>query len=64
MFDIISRTWVEHFFVNEKVVKVFRNEKNESDYNLGAFLERGRIMLIDSEDPADTTNWKMDLNNY
>jgi hypothetical protein len=43
---------------------VFRNEKDEKDFNLGAYLERGRIMLINSDNPTDTSSWKMDLNNY
>jgi hypothetical protein len=64
LFDIVSKTWVKHFFVDKKVLKVFRNEKNDTDYNLGAYLETGRIQLIDSVDTSITEKWEMILNNY
>jgi len=50
LFDIIKKTWIKHFFVEQKVLKVFRNEKVDHVYNLGAYLDNGRINLIDSED--------------
>jgi len=64
LFDIINKTWVKHFFVSEKVLKVFRNEKNDTDFNLGAYLETGRIRILDSENTADTSKWEIKLNNY
>ena len=64
LFDIIKKDWVKHFFVEEKVLKVFRNEKADHEYNLGAYLDNGRIKLIDSEDTTDPELWEMKLNKY
>jgi hypothetical protein len=47
---------VEHFFFSKKVIKVFRNDKNDVDYNLGAYLEGGIVSVIDMEDEGA---WKM-----
>jgi hypothetical protein len=64
VFDIIKKEWIKHFFVEEKVVKVFRNEKSEHNYNLGAYLDNGKINLIDSEDTTDPTKWEMKNNKF
>lgn len=64
LFDIIKKEWVKHFYVEEKVLKVFRNEKADHEYNLGAYLDNGRIKLIDSEDTTDPNLWDMKLNKY
>jgi len=50
--------------VNEKIVKVFRNEKDDDDFNVGAYLEKGKVMLIDSEDTSDTSKWDLEENSY
>lgn len=50
--------------MEEKVLKVFRNEKADHEYNLGAYLDNGRIKLIDSEDTTDPNLWDMKLNKY
>lgn len=44
--------------------KVFRNEKDEHDYNLGVYLENGKIELIDSPDASVATNWSKKVNAY
>ncbi len=64
LFDIIKKKWVKHFIVEEKVLKVFRNEKDDNLYNLGAYLDNGRIKLIDSSDPTNPDAWEMTLNKY
>lgn len=64
LFDIIKKTWIKHFIVEEKVLKVFRNEKNDHIYNLGAYLDNGRIKLIDSEDTTNPDSWEMTLSKY
>ena len=64
LFDIIKKEWVEHIFFDIKAVKVFRNEKEEHVYNLGVYLENGRINLIDSEDTTDPRKWKIINNKY
>lgn len=50
--------------VEEKVIKVFRNEKDDHLYNLGAYLDNGRIKLIDTEDTNNPDSWEMTLNKY
>jgi hypothetical protein len=55
---------VKHFFVDKNVHKVFRNEKQDFEYNLGIYMENGRIEIIDSPDSSDTANWDKALNNY
>lgn len=57
LFDIITKTWVSHFYVDRTVYKVFRNEKNETEYNLGVYLDNGRIEVIDSTDTSNTSSW-------
>ncbi len=64
LFDIIKKTWLKHFIVEEKVLKVFRNEKDDHLYNLGAYLDNGRIKLIDSSDTTNPDTWEMTLNKY
>lgn len=56
--------WVKHFPFEEKVIKVFRNEKSDHEYNLGAYLDNGRIKLIDSSDTTNPELWEMTLNKY
>lgn len=57
LYDIVNKKWVNNFFVDTKVIKVFRNEKNEEDFNLGVYLENGKIELIDSTDVSNANNW-------
>lgn len=50
--------------MDKKVLKVFRNEKNDNDYNLGIYIEGGGIELIDSSDTSDPSLWAKTANSY
>lgn len=58
LFDIVSKTWMKHFIVTKDVLKVFRNEKDDINFNLGIYTAGGGIEIIDSVDTSDTGNWK------
>lgn len=64
LYDIVSKKWIDHFFVDTKVVKVFRNEKDASAFNLGVYLENGKIELIDSSDTSTAEHWEKKRNAY
>lgn len=64
LFDIVSKTWMKHFIVTKDVLKVFRNEKDDINFNLGIYTKGGGIEIIDSVDTSDTGNWKKQSNSY
>ncbi len=64
LFDIIKKVYIKHFFVEKNVLKVFRNEKNQKEYNLGIYVEGGGIELIDSEDTSEPSKWAKTTNSY
>jgi hypothetical protein len=64
LFDIIKKVYIKHFFIDKKVLKVFRNEKTDTDYNLGIYVEGGGIQLIDSENTSDPSKWEKIANTY
>lgn len=38
MFDVIRKVWKEHFFFEDEVFRVCRNEQSETDNDLGVYL--------------------------
>lgn len=57
LYDIIEKKWKKTFHFEEKVLNVFRNEKNDTAYNIGLYLANNRVKVIDTEDPTNTDQW-------
>ena len=60
IYDIVKKEWKFHFFFKHTVIELLKNQKNlkNSDMNVGAYLENGDIMIIDTQD-IHGENWKL-----
>jgi hypothetical protein len=38
---------------------VFRNEKNDVDYNIGLYLNNNKVKLIDTADVTNSDGWEI-----
>jgi len=43
LYDIINKVWKKHFTFEDKVVSVFRNEKDAWDFNIGIFFDNNKV---------------------
>ena len=59
LYDIISKKWKKTFSFDVKVMKVFRNEKNDVDYNIGLYLNNNRVRVIDTDDVTNSDGWEI-----
>jgi len=59
IYDIIAKSWKKTFSFDHKVMKVFRNQKNETDSNIGAYLDNNRVNVIDTDDVTNSDGWSV-----
>lgn len=59
LYDVIEKKWKKTFHFEEKVLNVFRNEKNDYAYNIGLYLANNRVKVIDTSDPTNTDGWSI-----
>ena len=58
-FDIIRNCWERTWDFDKNIVQVFRNEKDDWDYNIGIYFEDNRVKVIDTDDITVSTKWEI-----
>lgn len=57
LFDVHKDELIDHFFYDDKIIKIFKNEKNDKEYNLGLILGENLIKLIDTTNSFCPRSW-------
>ncbi|CDW83568.1 wd-40 repeat protein [Stylonychia lemnae] len=64
IYDIIKKKWIKHFYEDENVVQVFKTEKSDGEYQLGIFLNTGKVKLIDTLDSTEPMLWDIQQTDH
>ena len=43
LYDILEKKWKKHYYFENKVKKVFRNQKDDNSFNIGIYLSNQKV---------------------